>query len=93
MSARSSWIADSIQDQWCTSTAKQVSQDLDCVHLEGFIHNSTQILLGFLKSVLPENQMMDAGEIIQVAFEKVHPGPCNDNDMDHPQMQKFLYET
>ena len=43
----------------------KVSQDLDCVHLKGFVHNSTQILLGSLKRVLPENQMTDAGEIMQ----------------------------
>ena len=76
----------------CASTAEQVSQDLDCVHLEGFIHNSTQILLESLKRVFTENQMMDAGEIIQVAFEEVHPGPGNDY-MDHPSIQKFLEET
>ena len=35
---------------------------------------------------------MDAGEIIQVAFEEVHPGPGNDY-MDHPSIQKFLDET
>ena len=33
--------------------------DLDGVHLEGFVLNSTQIQLGSLKPVLPENQMMD----------------------------------
>ena len=42
--------------------------------------------------MLPENRMMDAGEIIQVAFEEVNPGPCNDY-MDHPSIQKFLDET
>ena len=45
----------------------KVSQDLDCVHLEGFVHNSTQILFGSLIRVLPENQMTDAGEIIQTS--------------------------
>ena len=32
---------------------------------------------------------MDAGKIIQAAFEKVHPGSCNDY-MDHPSIQKFI---
>ena len=73
----------------CASTAEQVSQDFNCVHLEGFIHNATQIRLGSLKRVLPENRMMDAGEIIRVAFEEVHPGPGNDY-MDYPSIQKFL---
>ena len=42
--------------------------------------------------MLPENRMTDAGEIIQVAFEEVHPGTCN-YYMDHPSIQKFLDET
>ena len=36
------------------------------------MQNSTQILLGSLKHVLPENRRMDAGEIIQAAFEELH---------------------
>ena len=35
--------------------------------------------------------MSDAGEIIQVAFEEVHPGPGNDY-ADHPSIQKFIDE-
>ena len=36
--------------------------------------------------------LMDAGEIIQIAFEEVHPGPGNDY-MYHLSIQKFLDET
>ena len=75
MRSRSSWIAVSIQDQWFHGHAQALpNQDLDCVHLEGFIHNSTQIpwiLLGSLKCVLTENRMIDTGEIIEVLAQKM----------------------
>ena len=60
MSARSSWIAVSNHAQALPS---KVSQDLDCVHTESYVHNSTQIRLGSLKRVLPENRMMDACDV------------------------------
>ena len=60
------------------NTARLQSQDLDSMHLEGFVHASTHIRLGMLKRVLPDNCLTYAGEIIQVVFEEVTPGPGND---------------
>ena len=57
------------------NTARIQSQDLDSMHLEGFVHASTHIRLGMLKRVLPDNCLTYAGEIIQVVFEEVKPGP------------------
>ena len=59
----------------CRDPAVLNLQDLDCVHVEGFVHASTQIRLGSLQRVLPEKQITDAGEIVQAAFEIVNPGP------------------
>ena len=57
------------------NTARLVSQDLDGVHLEGFVHALTNIRLGMLKRVLPDNCLTCAGKIIQVVFEEVRPCP------------------
>ena len=65
---------------------------LDGVYIESFVHASTAIWLGFLKSVSPENQMTDAGEIMQATFEVVPPDPGND-DIFRPTIKKFLDET
>ena len=48
------------------------------MYTEGFVQASTAIWLGSLKHVLPKHKMTDAGEIIQVTFEEVLPGPDND---------------
>ena len=59
----------------CRDPAVLDSQDLDYVHVDGFVHSSTQIRLGSLQRVLPEKQITAAGEIVQAAFEIVNPGP------------------
>jgi hypothetical protein len=74
------------------NTARLVSQDLDGVHLEGFVHALTHIRLGMLKRVLPDNCLTYAGEIVQVFFEEVKPGPGNDYK-EHPTIKTFLDET
>ena len=68
------------------------SQSLDGVYIESFVHASTSIRLGLLKRVLPENQMTDAGEIMQATFEEVPPDPGNDYIFS-PTIKKFLDET
>ena len=74
------------------NAARLVSQDLDGVHLEGFVHALTHIRLGMLKRVLPGNCSTYAGEIIQVFFEEVKPGPGKDYT-EHPTIKTFLDET
>ena len=74
------------------NAARLVSQDLDGVHLEGFVHALTNIRLGMLKRVLPDNCSTYAGEIIQVFFEEVKPGPGKDYT-EHPTIKTFLDET
>ena len=61
-------------------------------HFEGFVHASTHIRLGSLRRVLPEKQTTDAGEIMDVTFEEVNPGPGKDY-MYHPTIKTFLEET
>ena len=68
------------------------SQDSNCVILEGFVHASIKIRLGSLKRVLPEKQETDAGEIVEVAFQEVKPGPGKDY-MCHPTIKTFLEKT
>ena len=61
-------------------------------HLYSFVHSSTAILLGSSTRVLPENQMTDAGEMMQPTFEEVLPGPSHDY-IFHPMLKKILDET
>ena len=75
----------------CASAAGLVAKDLECAHLEGFVHNSTPIGLESLKDLFPENQKMNSGEIIHAAFDEVHPG--RKDYMNHPSIKKFLQET
>jgi hypothetical protein len=42
--------------------------------------------------VLPEKYTTDAGEIVEVTFEAVNPGPCKDY-VCHPTIKTFLDET
>jgi hypothetical protein len=42
--------------------------------------------------VLPEKQVTDAGEIVEVTFEEVKPGPGKDYRC-HPTIKTFLEET
>ena len=51
--------------------------------------DSTPIQLGLLKRVLPEIQITDAGKIIQIVFEKIHHGPCN-NYIFYPSIISFV---
>jgi hypothetical protein len=76
----------------CTNTARIQSQDPNGGHFEGFVHASTHIRLGSLRRVLPEKQTTDAGEIMDVTFEEVNPGPGKDY-MYHPTIKTFLEET
>ena len=69
-----------------------VSQNLNGMCLEGFVHASTLIRLGSLKRVLPEKLVTQAGEIMDAAFEEVKPGPGK-NYMYHPTIKAFLEET
>jgi hypothetical protein len=69
-----------------------VSQDLNGMYLDGFVHASTLIRLGSLKRWLPEKLVTHAGEIMDAAFEEVKPGPGN-NYMSHPTIKAFLEET
>ena len=69
-----------------------VSQNLNDMCLEGFVHASTLIRLGSLERVLPEKLVTHAGEIMDAAFEEVKPGPGN-NYMSHPTIKAFLEET
>ena len=76
----------------CTNTARIQSQDPNGGHFEGFVHASTHIRLGSLSRVLPEKQTTDAGDIVDVTFEEVNPGPGRDY-MSHSTIKTFLEET
>ena len=76
----------------CTNTARIQSQDPNGGHFEGFVHASTHIRQGSLSRVLPEKQTTDAGEIVDVTFEEVNPGPGK-NYMSHPTIKTFLDGT
>jgi hypothetical protein len=76
----------------CTNNALRLSQDSNVEYFEGFLHAPTLIRLGSLRRVLPEKQTTDAGEIVEVTFEEVHPGPGKDY-MYHPTIKTFLEET
>ena len=80
----------------CANTTLLENQDSNCVYLEGFVHASTNIRLGSLQRVLPEKQETDAGEIVEVAFQEVKPGPGRDY-MCHPTnratIKAFLEKT
>jgi hypothetical protein len=76
----------------CANTSQLDPQDSNRVYLEGFVHASTHIQLGSLKRVLPKELIPEAGEIMEIHFEAVKPGPGN-NYMHHPNIKKFLEET
>jgi hypothetical protein len=76
----------------CTNNALRQSQDSNVEYFEGFLHAQTLIRLGSLRRVLPEKQTTDAGEIVEVTFEEVDPGPGKDY-MYHPTIKTFLEET
>jgi hypothetical protein len=73
----------------CTNNALRQSHDSNVEYFEGFLHAPTLIRLG---CVLPEKQTIDAGEIVEVTFEEMHPGPGKDY-MYHPTIKMFLEET
>ena len=84
--------AASIISWACANTTLLENHDSNCDYLEGFVHASTNIRLGSLQRVLPEIQETDAGEIVEVAFQDVKPGPGNDY-MCHPTIKTFLEKT
>jgi hypothetical protein len=55
------------------------------------MHAQAHIRLGSLRHVLQEKKTTDAGEIVEVTFEEVNPGPCKDY-MYHPTIKTFLEE-
>jgi endo-1,4-beta-D-glucanase Y len=76
----------------CTNAARIQPQDSNDEHLEGFVHASTLIRSGSLRRVLPEKQTTDAGEIVEVTFQEVHPCPGK-HYMYHPTIRTFLEKT
>jgi hypothetical protein len=62
----------------CTNTARIQPQDSNDEYLDSFAHASTLIRLGSLRRVLPEKQTTAAGEIVEVTFKEVQPGPGKD---------------
>ena len=76
----------------CAYTTPLESHNSNYLILEGFVHASTKIRLGSLKRVLQEKLETDAGEIVEVAFQEVKPGPGKDY-MCHPTIKTFLEKT
>jgi hypothetical protein len=77
----------------CTNHASRQSQlePSNFSHFAGFVHAQAHIRLGSLRRVLQEKKTTDAGEIVEVTFEEVNPGPCKDY-MYHPTIKTFLEE-
>jgi hypothetical protein len=76
----------------CTNIARRQSQDSNVEYFEGFLHAPTLIRLESLRRVLPAKRTTDAGEIVEVTFEEVHPGTGKDH-MYHSTIKTFLEET
>jgi hypothetical protein len=66
-----------------TNTAQIQTKDSNGKYFEGFVHASTLIRLGSLRRVLPDRKTTDAGKIVEVTFEEVHPGPGKDYICQH----------
>ena len=78
---------------WAASP-KSESEYLGARRIEGFVHDgsSNRIRLGCLKRVMPEKPKSGTGEIIQAAFEAIHPGRGNAYT-EHLIIKKYLEET